>query len=59
MNTHCPGCQRSLIEADGQDMTEDRTQCYNGAGDICSDGNLWCLDCLSNRKCPCTGDREF
>ena len=53
MNTICPGCEKSIVEVDGINMTIGRQTCYNGKGDVCADGQLWCLDCLFEEKCPC------
>lgn len=53
MNETCPSCGRKIAEADGRELTEDRSVCNGGAGDVCSDGKLHCLDCLSSNKCGC------
>lgn len=49
----CPGCDCNINDVDGIAITEERTACFKGEGDVCVDGNLWCLECLSEERCPC------
>ena len=53
MNTICPGCEKSIVNVDGIHITMDRQTCNGGEGDVCADGQLWCLECLFESKCPC------
>ena len=55
MKIICPSCKRDIVKVDGEEMTFERIWCNGGDGDTCADGNLYCLNCLLEEKCPCSG----
>ena len=49
----CPGCGHNLIDIDGPLTSSSRRSAYGGKGDVCADGQLWCLDCIQAERCAC------
>ena len=58
MNTICPHCERNISDVDGEFLYESRLASDGGDGDVCGDGQLYCIDCLAEDLCPCAEKRK-